>query len=230
MSDINKTNLFAIIVAGGTGQRFGSQMPKQFLNLAGKPVIMRSIEVFFNFNSHIRFILTLPPDYFQYWEQLCKAYEFGIAHTVVAGGASRFHSVQNGISAINVNGLVAIHDAVRPLVSLQTLERCFDTALQKGNAVPAIPLVDSIRQLEGEISKPVARENYVLVQTPQIFDVEILKKAYCHQYNPKFTDDASVAENDGVSINLVEGNIENIKITNKTDLALAETLFNQTLN
>jgi 2-C-methyl-D-erythritol 4-phosphate cytidylyltransferase len=221
-------NHFVIIVAGGTGQRFGSSIPKQFLLLHGKPIIMHTIEAFTLFDSSTKVIITLPPDYIQFWQSLCIQYNFTIAHISVAGGQTRFHSVKNGLSQIKEGGLVAIHDAVRPLVSHSVIEHCFETARIKGNAVPVIPVIDSLRQITDAGSAPVDRENFFQVQTPQVFDVDLIKKAYNADYDPKFTDDASVLESMGKEIFLVEGNRENIKITSQTDLTIAEVLSRNT--
>jgi 2-C-methyl-D-erythritol 4-phosphate cytidylyltransferase len=215
---------FVIIVAGGTGQRFGSTTPKQFLLLRGKPILMRTIEAFISYDSSIQVIITLPPDFIQLWQSLCKQYNFTVSHIFVEGGQTRFHSVKNGLNQIKEAGLVAVHDAVRPLVSSAVIERCFQTAKIKGNAVPVIPVVDSIRQLTENGSVPVDRENFMQVQTPQVFDVHLLKNAYNTEYITEFTDDASVVEKFGKEIFLVEGNRENIKITSQTDLSIAEVL------
>lgn len=159
---------YAIIVASGTGKRFGSQMPKQFLPLKGLPILMHTINVFNNFNSAIDIIVTLPADYVDIWNSLCHEYKFTIHHQKVIGGETRFHSVKNGLNAIeDDDGIVAVHDAVRPLVSSDTLKRCFETAQSSGNAIPVITLIDSIRELKKDRSIPANRNTYVLVQTPR---------------------------------------------------------------
>ena len=216
---------FAIIVAGGTGQRFGSQIPKQFLTLKGLPILMHTITTFHKFDSSMLIIVTLPGDFIEMWQALCSEYKFSIPHKIVQGGETRFHSVKNGLNAIDNSGIVAIHDAVRPLVSKDTLLRCYETANRTGNAVPVISLIDSIRQLKGDTSKQVKRDDFVLVQTPQVFEITLLKKAYEQPYVLEFTDDASVVEKIGTKIILVEGNRENIKITNQTDMLIAEALL-----
>ena len=218
-------NRFAIIVAGGTGQRFGSQIPKQFLPLKGLPILMHTIKTFYKFDSSIKIIVTLPADFIEMWQALCSEYKFTIHHKTIQGGETRFHSVKNGLNTITQTGVVAIHDAVRPLVSTDTLLRCYETAQRTGNAVPITSLVDSIRQLKGDASKQVKRDEFVLVQTPQVFEISLLKKAYEQPYILDFTDDASVVEKLGTKIILVEGNRENIKITNQTDLLIAEVLL-----
>jgi 2-C-methyl-D-erythritol 4-phosphate cytidylyltransferase len=216
---------YAIIVAGGTGKRFGSQIPKQFLTLKGQPILFHTLRAFFEYDKNIRIVVTLPADYFDLWESLVSEFKINIPHQRVKGGEMRFHSVLNGLSAIDGNGLVAIHDAVRPLVSRITLKRCFETAAHYGNAVPAISPVDSLRRLEAGLSYPINREEYVLVQTPQVFEIAALKKAYQQPFSPEFTDDATVFEKGGHRIILVEGNRENIKITTQNDLLVAEALL-----
>lgn len=216
---------YAIIVAGGTGKRFGSQIPKQFLTLKGQPILYHTLRAFFEYDKSIRIILTLPADYFNLWESLVEEFKINIPHQRVKGGETRFHSVLNGLAVVEGNGLVAIHDAVRPLVSFITLQRCFETAAHFGNAVPAITPVDSLRRLESDVSHPIDRDSCVLVQTPQVFDIASLKKAYQQPFSSSFTDDASVFEKAGHRIILVEGNRENIKITTKNDLLVAEALL-----
>lgn len=219
---------FAIIVAGGMGQRFGGQIPKQFLTLKGLPVLMHTLNVFHTFDSTIEMILTLPAGYIEIWNSLCKEYKYRIKHKIVAGGETRFHSVKNGLDVIqDKSGIVAVHDGVRPLVNKDTLLRCFETAYRTGNAIPVTSITDSVRKLQNDISKPVNRDDLVLVQTPQVFDLKLLKDAYLQQYIPEFKDDANVVEKLGVKIILVEGNPENIKITTQADMLIAETLMNK---
>ncbi len=215
-----------IIVAGGSGNRFGSDMPKQFLNLKGVPILMRTIQVFFDFDATLEIIVVLPKDQFDFWQTLCTEHNFAIAHKVVAGGAERFYSVKNGVTAVTTIGVIAIHDAVRPLVSESTLQNCFATAAQKGTAVPVIPSVDSIREVDAlGNNQPVSRDTIRLVQTPQCFGYQLIQQAFLQDYIPEFTDDASVAEKAGYTINLVEGNRENIKITTPFDLRICEGLI-----
>jgi 2-C-methyl-D-erythritol 4-phosphate cytidylyltransferase len=218
---------YAIIVAGGTGHRFGTDTPKQFLLLKGVPILIHTLNLFYNFDNNIELIVTLPPGYIEMWALLCTEYKFKTLHKKVEGGETRFHSVKNGLGAIKgLDGLVAVHDGVRPLASKDTLLRCFETARRTGNAVPSIPLYDSIRELKEDSSIPVNREAYVLVQTPQVFNLNLLKEAYKQPYNANFTDDAHVVEKAGSKIILVEGNRENIKITNQSDFIIAEALMN----
>jgi 2-C-methyl-D-erythritol 4-phosphate cytidylyltransferase len=215
---------FAIVVAGGKGLRFDAGIPKQFQLLNGKPLLMYPVEKFYAYNADLQIIIVLPAEQIDYWRKLCKDYNFNVKHKIVIGGETRFQSVKNGLSAIDEEGIVAVHDGVRPLVSIKTIEQAFKTAQLKGTAVPVIHPVDSMRELTPFGSMPVNRNSYKFVQTPQVFKISILKEAYKQDYNPDFTDDASVVEIAGFSITLVEGNAENIKITSKSDLAIAEAL------
>ena len=217
--------LYAVIVAGGTGKRMGAEIPKQYLELAGKPVLMHTIERFRAFNDSIEIIAVLPENQLRYWSELQIKYSFNIIHTLVKGGKSRFFSVRNGLKFVNAPGLVAIHDGVRPFVSTGTIKRCFETAEKLGNAIPVISPGDSLRMITDNGSMPVNRLHVKQVQTPQVFIADLIKKAYLQDYLPEFTDDATVLEKTGEKINLVEGNRENIKITNPEDLFIAQTLY-----
>jgi 2-C-methyl-D-erythritol 4-phosphate cytidylyltransferase len=216
---------FALIVAGGSGTRMKSTVPKQFLMLGNKPVLMHTIERFVAYDPAVGIILVLPSSQFENWGELCIRYNFKIPYRLVAGGSVRFESVKNGLSEIHEDGIVAIHDGVRPLVSLETIDRCFKMAEEKGNALPVMPFVESMRMVEGDNSFPVDREKYVAVQTPQVFRVSEIKQAYELGFDSVFTDDAMVLERLGIQINLVEGNRENIKITHASDLIVAEALL-----
>lgn len=225
---IDKLKKFAIIVAGGKGLRMGNEIPKQFLLLCGKPILMHTIECFIRFDNTISIIVVLPHEQFHYWEQLCHEHEFTIPHTIVSGGSERFYSVLNGLNAIdNPNALVAIHDGVRPLVSEETISRCFKVAEEQGNAVPAIPVVDSVRIISDDKNSIVDRNALRLIQTPQTFQFKQLSEAYNRLWHNGLTDDATVVELTGVKINLVEGNKENIKITSPFDLSIAESILAQ---
>jgi len=215
----------ALIVAGGKGERMNSEIPKQFIEINGKPVLMYSIEAFIKYDADIQIILVLPASQTDQWEKLCKKYAFSIKHTVVTGGPTRFHSVQNGLKSIVTPSIIAVHDGVRPLVSVQTISECFNVARLHKAAVPVTELVESIRKISGATSESVQRSEFRLVQTPQVFDGELLKRAYLQEYSGSFTDDASVVESLGESIYLVEGNRENIKITTTMDLVIAKTLL-----
>jgi len=217
--------LYVVIVAGGSGKRMGAEIPKQFLELVGKPVLMHTIERFKAFNEAIEIITVLPENQLRYWYELQKKYSFTVPQTLVKGGSTRFYSVRNGLKFVNVPGLVAIHDGVRPFVSIDTIKRCFETAEKLGNAIPVISLSDSIRMLTDQGSVPVDRRQMRLIQTPQVFSSALIKKAYKQNYRPEFTDDATVLEINGGKINLVEGNRENIKITNPEDLLISKALL-----
>jgi len=217
--------LYALIVAGGTGSRMGGNIPKQFLELAGKPILMRTVERFWSFDKSIGIIVVLPENQLEYWDFLQKEYSFPIPHTIVTGGNSRFFSVKNGLNSVGESGLVAIHDGVRPLVSHGTISRCFEGAGIYGNAIPVISPADSLRMMAGMGSTPVNRQNIKIIQTPQVFDAHLIKKAYLQEYAPDFTDDATVLEKTGETLHFVEGNRENLKITNPEDLIISAALF-----
>ncbi len=214
-----------IIVAGGSGQRMGEQTPKQFLILNNKPVLMHSLEIFKKFDSQIRIILVLPSDHINYWKDLCNQYDFKIKHNIVAGGETRFASVKNGLEIIDDEGLVAIHDGVRPLVKIKTIQNAFDTAHSFGTAVPVITINESVRELTEKGNQVVDRKKLRLIQTPQVFHVVDIKKAYQQLFQTDFTDDASVYETSGEPIYLTEGHWENIKITRPLDLIIAESIL-----
>lgn len=217
--------LYAVIVAGGSGKRMQAGIPKQYLELAGKPVLMHTIERFKSFDRGIEIITVLPENQLLYWDELKKKYSFNITHTFVKGGKARFFSVKNGLKFVESPALVAIHDGVRPFVSVDTIKRCFETAGKLGNAVPVISPSDTLRMISGEESKPINRMQVRQVQTPQVFNADLIKNAYCQEYTPDFTDDATVLEKTGIKINLVEGNRENIKITNPEDLLISAALL-----
>lgn len=218
--------LYAVIVAGGSGKRMGADMPKQYLEIAGKPVLMHTLERFKAFDESIEIITVLPENQLLFWADLQVKYSFKIPHTLVKGGGkARFFSVRNGLKFVDVPSLVAIHDGVRPFVSIETIKRCFDTAEKLGNAIPVITPSDTLRMISEKGSIPMNRTLVRQVQTPQVFNAELIKKAYLQEYLPEFTDDASVLEKTGVKINLVEGNRENIKITNPEDLIISNALL-----
>ena len=213
-----------IIVAGGKGLRMSGEVPKQFIVFAGKPILMHAIEAFTRYDANINIVLVLPETQISFWQDLCEKYAFSQRYTIAKGGETRFHSVKNGLALIDGEGLLAIHDGVRPLVSRETIERCFVAAAEHRAVVPVVDCVDSIRQIVGTESIAVERTAFKLVQTPQVFDVRLLKNAYEQTFSPAFTDDASVVESFGSKIHLVEGNRENIKITTSFDLKMADCL------
>jgi len=216
---------YAVIVAGGSGRRMKSEVPKQFIEIGGKPVLMHTIDTFKKFDSAIQIILVLPKSQIEYWNSLCNKFSFNTVHTVVNGGGTRFHSVSNGLRLIEEPGIVGVHDGVRPFVSQETLYNCYKTAEVYGNAVPVVDAFESVRQTDGAINRAVDRTTIKLVQTPQVFQSQILLKAYQREFVTAFTDDASVVEATGYTINLVEGNLENIKITTPFDLNIAEVIL-----
>jgi len=221
---MNKEKI-VLIVAGGKGERMRTLVPKQFIEIHGKPLLMHTIQAFLRYDPAIQLIVVLPSGQIEFWKELCKKHAFDFPHQIVAGGQNRFYSVKNGLELVSHLALVAVHDGVRPLVSAETISRCFDVAEKNGAAIPVIDLVDSIRQLTVEGSQSVDRSTFKLVQTPQVFDAGLLLKAYEQEYSSLFTDDASVVEATGAEIRLVEGNRENIKITTAFDLQMAEILL-----
>lgn len=241
---------YIIIVAGGKGLRMGGDIPKQFLSIGGKPILMRTLERFRAYSSTLQIILVLPKDQQAYWLQLCKEHHFPLPSTgevgrglyqMTDGGETRFHSVQHGLALIpdDAEGVVGVHDGVRPFPSIEVIRNCYETARTAKAVIPVIPVVETLREIttintintintidtiKPPHSQTVPRNNYRLVQTPQCFDIQLLKAANRQPYNDNFTDDASVVESYGQSITLVEGNRENIKITTPYDLKIAEVL------
>lgn len=215
---------YIIIVAGGSGQRMESSIPKQFLLIHKEIILMKCIKAFYSFDPTQKIILALPEEHISYWKELCKENKFEINHTIVYGGKTRYHSVKNALKEVSCEGIVAVHDGVRPLVNQLTIEQVFEIASINGNAVPYIDVIDSIRFLDTDTNHPVDRNKYKLIQTPQAFDCKLIKKAYEQSWDESFTDDASIVEKLGVKINLIPGNRENIKITSQIDLKIAETL------
>lgn len=205
----------------------GSDIPKQFLPIGGKPVLMRTLERFREYAEDLQIILVLPKAQQDYWHELCQKYDFKIKYWLADGGETRFHSVQNGLTKIpdDAEGVVGVHDGVRPFPSIDVIRNCYETARTAKAVIPVIPVVETVRHLQGNSSETVPRSDYRLVQTPQTFDIQLLKAANKQPYNDGFTDDASVVEAFGFNITLVEGNRENIKITTPYDLKIAEVLI-----
>ena len=237
-----KSEEFVIIVAGGKGLRMGGDIPKQFLPIGGKPILMRTLERFRAYSEALQIILVLPEAQQDYWQELCKQYEFQVDYQIANGGQTRFHSVQNGLALVpdDAEGVVGVHDGVRPFPSIEVITRCYETARQTKAVIPVIPVVETVRQIllsnqsnPNAVSNPssitVPRDQYRLVQTPQTFDIQLLKAANRQPYNDGFTDDASVVESYGHPITLVEGNRENIKITTPYDITVAEAIINSQL-
>jgi 2-C-methyl-D-erythritol 4-phosphate cytidylyltransferase len=213
---------FALIVAGGSGSRMNSTLPKQFIMINGKPLLMHTIEAFLKNDPAFELFVVLPEAEMDSWNKLCREHSFHHRHTLVGGGVTRFHSVKKGLSKITGEGIVFIHDGVRPMVSSQTISNCYAAAVKSGNALPVIVPSESIREVTGAGNRSVDRSRYFLVQTPQTFRLSLIKKAYSRRYLKKFTDDASVLEEMGHTIHMVEGNRENIKITFPQDLVYAD--------
>lgn len=220
---------YVIIVAGGKGLRMGGDVPKQFQLLGNQPVLMHTLQRFADDCKDLQIILVLPREQIEYWSDLGEKYHFGVEHWIVAGGKTRFHSVQSGLTQIpdDAEGVVAVHDGVRPLVSREVIEKCFEEARRKKAVVPVVPVVESLRHVS---DGAVPRADYRLVQTPQTFDIQLLKQAYRQPFSKDFTDDASVVEAFGHPVTMVEGNRENIKLTTPFDLKIAEAIINGHLN
>lgn len=217
---------YVIIVAGGKGLRMGGEIPKQFIPVQGKPVLMRTLEAFYTYDNQIELIVVLPVAQQDYWKQLCVQYGFVLPHRIADGGETRFHSVRNGLRLVEEDGLVGVHDGVRPFVSQEVIASCYETAARMQAVIPVIDVVETVRHLTSDNqSETVPRDRYKLVQTPQVFTVEVLKRAYAQEYTPAFTDDASVVEALGLPVCLVQGNRENIKLTTPFDLKVAEVLI-----
>jgi len=213
-----------IVVAGGTGSRMGSNVPKQFLLLKGIPMLMHTLRTLHRADGTMGLVLVLPPDHLEEWESQCETLGFDVPHTVVAGGATRFRSVENGLKAAKNADFIGVHDGVRPFVAKSVVENCFTAAAQHGAAVPAVPIAQSLREIKSGSNASVDRSAFRAVQTPQCFRASILIEAYAKAPHDLFTDDASVVEALGQRIALVEGNVENIKVTTPLDLKLAELL------
>jgi 2-C-methyl-D-erythritol 4-phosphate cytidylyltransferase len=220
---------YALIVAGGKGTRIKSKLPKQFLELNGLPILMHTINAFYRYDEKIMVILVLPEDDIETWCELCKKHNFANPLILQKGGDTRFQSVKNGLEKIEGDGLVAIHDGVRPLVSEDIIGASFRLAAVHQSAVAAVRLKESIRMTDQDNTKAMDRSRFRLIQTPQTFQVQLIKEAYKIKDDPSLTDDASVAERAGHTISLFEGSYENIKITTPEDLVIAEALLNAKL-
>lgn len=212
-----------IITAGGIGKRMGSSIPKQFIEIKGLPILMQTIQRFYEFDSSCQIIVTLPSDWISFWNELIEKHDFRINHQLVDGGIERYDSIKNALSFCN-NELIAIHDGVRPFVSKETIQRTIELAKEKGAAIPTLPLKESLRQVKNNQSVAVKRSEYVNVQTPQVFQKDIIKKAYSIPFHEAITDDASLVEEADFQIFLCDGNEENIKITTPMDLRIGEIL------
>ena len=222
---MNEIKKYVVLVAGGKGLRMGTALPKQFLPLAGKPVLAHSLIAFTEAVPDARMILVLPADQLSYTQIILNALPQPIDLTIVAGGETRFHSVRNGLNAIDEPGIVFVHDGARPLVSRELILRCYQQAMEKGSAIPAIKVAESMRMFDGDTSQPVNRDNMRLIQTPQTFLTKVIIPAFQQGYGPSFTDEATVVEAFGTAIYLVEGERRNIKVTTPEDMAIAEALM-----
>lgn len=216
---------YAVIVAGGKGHRMGNAIPKQFLPLAGKPVLYHTIKAFKDAFEDIKLVLVLPQDQLSYAQMVLQAFPERIDMAIVTGGETRFHSVQNGLKAVSGNSVIFVHDGVRPLVSAELIQRCFVQAIEKGSAIPAIAVADSMRIIEGDNTRPVDRKHMRSIQTPQTFRADILLPAFEQGYKEEFTDEATVVESYGEDVYLAEGEKNNIKLTTPEDMLIAETIL-----
>ncbi len=219
------TKLYIILVAGGKGRRMDSPTPKQFHLVDGQPLVMHTFDAFSAFYGKAEFLLVLPEMEIGRWRHLCVDYDFQVPHQIVEGGPTRYHSVKNALTYVDDKSLVFIHDAVRPLVSLETIKTCLQVARIHGTAIPVAPVTSSLRHVENGISRAVERDNFRLVQTPQVFRSALLKKAYLQAYHDDFTDDATVVERTGQVLHLVDGDADNIKVTRPGDLGYVEAVL-----
>ncbi len=223
MTEVKK---YVVIVAGGKGTRMGSPIPKQFLPFLGKPLLCYAIEAFAAAIPGIKIILVLPTDQLKSAQTVLRSYIGDIEVTVVPGGETRFHSVQNGLQKVNNDGIVFVHDGARPLISDDLIRRCYDQAVDLGSAIPAVPIAESVRVVDGDSSRPVNRDQLRVIQTPQTFRTEIILPAFKQAYQPSFTDEATVVEANGTTVHLIDGLHDNIKITIPEDMTIAEVLLN----
>ena len=231
MGSADKRLKYLVVVAGGVGSRMGSETPKQFLPLAGRPLMMHTIERFVSVCPNADIIVVLGKAFVDEWERLCSVHNFITPHRVVEGGTERFYSVRNGLKLVSKKSLVAVHDAVRPFATPETIENCFRDAAHFGNAVPVITPTETVRQVLRTGNSRILRRSMIrLVQTPQVFKSEILLQAYSRPFRSSYTDDASVVEAAGEKIHLVQGNSENIKITTPADMMMAEELMRRLSN
>jgi len=212
-------NFSVIITAGGIGKRMQSDIPKQFIEVKGLPILMHTIKRFYEYDKTCQIVLTLPQDWLSYWSELLIKYNFTIVHSIVNGGTERYDSIKNALSKCE-SEVIGVHDGVRPLVSNGTIERCLSKVMAEGAVIPVLPLKESIRKVNKKSSNSIDRKNYFSVQTPQFFKKEILSKAYKQPFHERITDDASLVEAAGYKITLIEGNEENIKVTTPFDLQL----------
>ena len=222
MPNMNKVSV--IITAGGIGKRMGGNLPKQFIPLSGKPILLRTLECFAAFDPNFELIITLPSDWHAYWKECLNTFNCTISHTLVSGGEERFHSIKNALDACS-GDFILVHDGVRPFVAKETIKACLNVLEVSEAVIPVLSIKESLRQRHGSSSKAVDRSNYLLVQTPQCFHSNILRKAYNQEYHSGITDDATLVEALGIDIQLIEGNEDTIKITTQKDLIIAEAIL-----
>ncbi len=215
----------ALIVAGGRGERMHAPIPKQLLPLNGRPILMWTIEAFLRFDPDIAIVLVLPEDQKVTWKELCKEHKFDVPHQIVFGGSTRFKSVRQGLEGVSDEGMVAIHDGVRPLLKKETIKRLFESCKSFGNAIPVVYPTESVRQVHCQDNRVINRNSLRMIQTPQVFTCSYIKHAYIKEYEEHFTDDATVLEAAGHRINLVQGQAGNLKITTPEDLKIASALL-----
>ena len=216
---------YVLILAGGLGKRMNMSIPKQFIPVAGKPVLMHTIAKFKKYDPKMNIIVIIPRVHIPLWKDLCKEFGFDIKHQTVTGGKERFYSVKNGLKKVPDDALVLIHDGVRPLVSNETIDRVVNASIEKGNAIPFMDINHSIRKISKGKSRAIDRNRFKVIQTPQGFHANLIKEAYAKRFRKSFTDDASVLEANGHEINLVKGNNKNMKITSSTDIHLVDCLM-----
>jgi len=216
---------YVIIVAGGKGKRMSADLPKQFLKLGDKPILMHTIQRFAEYDPTMKIIVVLPQDQQEFWKDLCRQYNFMVPHKTANGGNTRFQSVKNGLALIRETGLVGIHDGVRPFVTTEVIDRCYKTAEATGAVIPVVDILETVREVLPEGSRSVNRNSYKVVQTPQVFQNDLLLRAYNQLYREEYTDDATVVESCDIKVTLVEGNRENIKITTPFDMMLGEVIL-----
>lgn len=229
LQNMSYTEKYAVLVAGGKGVRMGTAVPKQFLPLMDKPILYHTIKAFRSAFEDIQLILVLPQDQISYAQMVLQSFPERLDITVVSGGETRFHSVQNGLKAVAENSIVFVHDGVRPLVSADLIQRCYYQAVEKGSAIPAVAVTDSMRIIEDDDSRPIDREYMRIIQTPQTFRSDIIVPAFGQPYQTSFTDEATVVESYGTNIFLIEGERSNIKVTTPEDMVIAEALIKDRL-
>ena len=215
-----------IITAGGIGKRMGSEIPKQFIEICGKPILLHTLELFYYFDSSMELFITLPEDWKSYWNEIFEKNNCTIPHQIISGGEERYHSIQNALQFCS-GKYISVHDGVRPLVSASTLKKCFEALENHGAVVPVLNVKESIRKIENGSSHAVNRNEFKLIHTPQCFHASVLKDAYLQTFHEGITDDASLVEANGVLVHLVESNEENIKITTPNDLKIAELFIQE---